>query len=634
MCGIAGFLTRKTSPADHHERIVAMTRTLKHRGPDSEGFWTDPVRGVALGHRRLAVVDLSPAGHQPMQSESGRFVLTYNGEIYNFLDLRKELDDVQFRGHSDTEVILACFERWGVVNSLGRLNGMFALAVWDRLEEILYLARDPLGEKPLYYSWVSDTLLFGSELKALRQHPAFPGRIDRNVLPLYLRYNCIPAPYSIYENVFKLPPGGFLTVRAGAWRMHTGSYWRLSDVIERAASNPIRSSDEEAIEAFDELLSDAVKRRTIADVPLGALLSGGIDSSAVVALMQRTSTNAVRTFTIGFHEDAYNEAVAAKAVAKHLGTDHTELYVTPAEAQAVVPQLPMLYDEPFADSSQIPTFLVSALARRDVTVSLSGDGGDELFGGYSRYARALSLRRRLSWIPGPMRRILGARLDPERGYRLQKLSTVAPIQDAREFYDALQWRCYNTAGIVRGAAELSVPMNLWPRCDDFLDQMMAIDTVSYLPDDILVKVDRASMGVSLESRIPLLDPRVVEFAWRLPQRMKIRGGVTKWILRQVLYKHVPAKLIDRPKRGFAVPVAGWLRGPLRAWADELLSEGRIGREGFFEARPIRLHWAEHYSGQRDHSSELWSVLMFQSWLENEARDRAAKVEMEGAPLVC
>ncbi len=611
-----------------------MTRTLRHRGPDSEGFWADPAAGIAIGHRRLAVVDLSPAGHQPMESESGRFVLTFNGEIYNFLELQRDLSGARFRGHSDTEVMLACFEKWGVPDSLPRFNGMFAFAVWDRLERTLYLARDPLGEKPLYYSSHGDTVLFGSELKALRRHPDFSAAIDRSVLPLYLRYRSVPAPYSIYENVFKLLPGHFLAFRSGTWRQEIKSYWSLSDTIARASANPFRGTDEEAVQEFETLLTDSVRLRTIADVPVGALLSGGIDSSAVVALMQRTSFNPVRTFTIGFHEDAYNEAVAAKAVANHLGTRHTELYVTPAEALAVVPALPTLYDEPFADSSQIPTFLVSDLARKEVTVSLSGDGGDELFGGYSRYARAVALRRRISWLPWVVRSWLAGQAKPERRYRLQKLATVAPLTDPRDFYDAQRWSWYSAEMVVRGASKLSAPSQLWPHCDDFLDQMMAIDTVSYLPDDILAKVDRASMAVSLESRIPLLDPRVVEFAWRLPLRMKVRDGATKWMLRQVLYKHVPRKLVDRPKSGFAVPIAEWLRAPLREWANELLSEARMEKEGFFETRPVQRLWKLHLSGKSDFSGELWSLLMFQAWLEIESRERPMSLRAAGAPLAC
>ena len=609
-----------------------MARTLAHRGPDSEGIWFDAAVGIALGHRRLAVVDLSPAGSQPMTSASGRYVVVFNGEIYNFLDLRAELERSGaapgFRGHSDTEVMLACFERWGVVESTARLNGMFAFAVWDRVQRKLHLARDPLGEKPLYYGWTSHSLLFGSELKSLRAHPEFAGRIDRGALALYLERGYVPAPYSIYQDVFKLPPGTVLTVDAGKREEKVTRFWSFKDAAERGCANPFVGSEEEARRQLERLLADAIKIRMIADVPLGAFLSGGIDSSLVVALMQSISSKPVRTFTIGFHEDSYNEAEAARQVARHLRTEHTEWYITSEEARAVVPRLPALYDEPFADSSQVPTFLVSALARQHVTVSLSGDGGDELFGGYGRYGRISNLRRGLSRlgcqrpvVAGAMGAIAragaGLPLVPRRlVHRLRRLAALAPLQDPAAFYDAA---CgYGTAGIVRGAVELSPPRALpeeRPRSDNFLAGMMAADTLVYLPDDILVKVDRAAMGVSLESRIPLLDPRVVEFAWTLPDNLKIRGGETKWILRRILYRHVPPKLVERPKRGFAVPVAEWMRGPLREWAEELLDARRIGREGYLEPEPVRRRWSEHLAGRYDHSGALWCALMFQAWLE-------------------
>jgi asparagine synthase (glutamine-hydrolysing) len=615
-----------------------MTGTLAHRGPDSHDTWIDRSAGIALGHRRLAIVDLSPAGHQPMVSASGRYVIVFNGEIYNFFDLRKELEStginggICFNGHSDTEIMLACFERWGVVNAVKRFNGMFAFALWDRLERTLHLARDPLGEKPLYYGWQSGTLLFGSELKALRAHPAFTSHIDRGVLGLYFKCGYVPAPYSIYQGIFKLPQGAILSIEAERLSQRTISYWSVKDAVQRAVANPFRGSEQEAVQQLSTLLADATRMRMISDVPLGAFLSGGIDSSLVVALMQASSSQRVKTFTIGFFESQYNEAANAKAVAAYLGTDHTEWYVTPAEAISVVPRLPVLYDEPFADSSQIPTFLVSTLARRHVTVALSGDGGDELFGGYERYSRISRLWRRMGSVPLPLRKLFTTMLKPIGGegaspplgsYRFQKALALAPLSDPAAFYDAhlSNWR--NPAELVRGPAESlhgTSLRELWPGCDDLRLHMMAADTATYLPDDILVKVDRAAMGISLETRIPLLDTRIVEFAWRLPLNMRIRAGQTKWPLRRLLDKYVPRVLVDRPKSGFAMPVAGWIRGPLRSWAEELLDAKRIDREGYLAAEPIRKRWTEHLSGRHDHSGFLWSVLMFQAWLQAAASD--------------
>lgn len=639
MCGITGFLTRSAiGPDAAAAQIGAMTATLAHRGPDSDGVWVDRSAGIALGHRRLAIVDLSPAGYQPMVSASGRYVIAFNGEIYNFLDLRKQLESagthgaIHFAGHSDTEIMLACFERWGVVNSVKQFNGMFAFAVWDRLERMLHLARDPLGEKPLYYGWQSGTLLFGSELKSLRAHPAFTSHIDRRVLALYFKCGYVPAPYSIYRDIFKLPQGTILSIEVERFLERTTSYWSVKDVLQRAVSNPFRGSEQEAVQQLGALLSDATRMRMISDVPLGAFLSGGIDSSLIVALMQASSSKRVKTFTIGFFEDQYNEAAHAKAVAAHLGTDHTEWYITPAEAISVVPRLPVLYDEPFADSSQIPTFLVSTLARRHVTVALSGDGGDELFGGYERYARISRLWRTMASVPLPIRKLFTTMLKPIgrenaprplRSDRFQKALALAPLSDPAGFYDAhlSHWR--NPAALVRGVSEslgVTALRETWPGCDDFRLHMMAADTATYLPDDILVKVDRAAMGTGLETRIPLLDPRIVEFAWKLPLEMRIRAGQTKWPLRRLLDNYVPRVLIDRPKTGFGMPVAGWIRGPLRSWAEELLDSRRIEREGYLTAEPIRKRWIEHLSGRYDHSGFLWSVLMFEAWLEATAMD--------------
>ena len=622
MCGITGFLAPDGFGAAGLEYATGMTRTLAHRGPDREAVWADPAAGIALGHRRLAVVDLSDAGNQPMISEHGRYVTVFNGEIYNFQELRRELEasvTPRFRGDSDTEVMLACFERYGVRGALPRFNGMFAFAVWDRVERNLYLARDPLGEKPLYYGWAGDAFLFGSELKALRAHPAFRPEIDRSAIAMLLGYGYVPAPHSIYRNTSKLPPGSMLKLGWKSRIVEMHSHWSFNAVAERGRANLFPGSDHEALCRLETLLADAVKLRTIADVPLGAFLSGGIDSSLVVALMQSQSARPVKTFTIGFHESEYNEARDAKAVARHLHTDHTEWYVTPREAIDVVPKLPELYDEPFADSSQIPTYLVSSLARRQVTVSLSGDGGDELFGGYTRYRRMLRLRSRMRLLPGLLRRrlarVAGAVPAEGRWRRLQKFGAVAADPDPIAMYLACVRLWHGGDPLVRGVA-LPEPHDLdWPRCEDALHQFMAVDTVSYLPGDILVKVDRAAMGVSLESRIPLLDPRVVEFAWTLPRRVKVRGDETKWILRQILDKHVPRALVDRPKSGFGIPLAEWLRGPLRAWAEALLEPGRLRREGYLEVEPIKRRWRQHLEKTEDHSPVLWSVLMFQAWLE-------------------
>ena len=649
MCGLTGFYQYTTSgpPEQLRALVQRMNATLIHRGPDDVGDWVDAAAGIALAFRRLAIVDLSPAGHQPMASASGRYVLVFNGEVYNFQDLRRELQAQgcapHFRGHSDTEVILAAIEAWGLRKAVERFVGMFAMALWDRQERTLHLVRDRLGIKPLYYTWAGPTFLFGSELKALRAHPAFCAGIDRDALALYLRHNYIPAPYSIYKGVFKLPPGTILSVTAGKNAMaQPVPYWSARTVAESGIAHPFTGSEEEAITELDGLLKEAVGLRMIADVPLGVFLSGGIDSSTVVALMQAQSRRPVRTFSIGFQEDSYNEAQHAKAVACHLGTDHTELYVTPEETMAVIPRLPMLYDEPFADASQIPTFLVSELARRHVTVSLSGDGGDELFAGYNRYFWGRSIWRQIGWMPRRLRgtaartlagvspgawdrmfHTAGAVLPKNLrqrnpGDKLAKLAEVMSADGPDAMYLALVSHWKEPAALVPGAFEPPTPLtqrDQWADLPDFTQRMMYLDTITYLPDDILVKVDRASMGVSLEARVPLLDHRVVEFAWRLPLSLKIRNEQGKWLLRQVLYRYVPREIIERPKTGFGVPLDVWLRGPLRDWAEALLAEQRLRAEGFFQPEPIRSKWAEHLAGRHNWQYYLWSVLMFQSWLE-------------------
>ena len=651
MCGITGFLGGDFSPDTAGPIVDAMTGALAHRGPDATGRWLDAEAGIALGHRRLSILDLSPHGAQPMQSACSRYVLSYNGEIYNFARLRAQLEAEvaglpAWHGHSDTEVMLAAISHWGLEQAVGRFVGMFAFALWDRRERTLILARDRLGEKPLYYGWLGKAFVFASELKALKHHPAWRGEVDRDALALLLRHNYIPAPHSIYTQVRKLPPGTWLTIKPSVARGGESPephvYWSARAGAERGTRNPLDTSASEAVQQLDRLLRVSVAGQMVADVPLGAFLSGGIDSSTIVALMQVQSTARVRTFTIGFPEAAYDEAHHARAVAHHLGTDHTELYVTPEEAMAVIPRLPAIYDEPFSDSSQIPTFLVAALARQHVTVSLSGDGGDELFGGYNRYFWGRSLWRQVGWIPVPLRRaIAGAmvalpparwealfnRLSPllprrlrERnpGDKVHKLAQILGVKGPEALYHALVAHWTDPAAVVLSAQEPATFLtdrSRWADLPDFTQRMMFLDTVSYLPDDILVKLDRASMAVSLESRVPLLDHRVVEFAWQLPLAMKIRGGVGKWVLRQVLEQYVPQRLVDRPKMGFGVPLDSWLRGPLREWAEALLSEPRLRTEGFFDPRPIRAKWAEHLSGRRNWQYHLWDVLMFQAWFE-------------------
>lgn len=645
MCGFTGYLAANpalTLPEAQHV-LQHMANAIAHRGPDSDGYWADPAAGIGLAHRRLAIVDLSPAGAQPMASVNGRYVLAFNGEIYNHQRLREALAHegkvaAAWRGHSDTETLLAGFEAWGIEETLQRAIGMFALAVWDRAERVLTLARDRLGEKPLYYGWQGQggaaAFLFGSELSALRKHPAFAAEVNRDALALYMRHNCIGGEHSIYSGIHKLAPGHLLSVSQVRPEPVVRAWWSGAEVAARGVAQPFAGSPEQAVDALEALLRDAVAQQMMADVPLGAFLSGGIDSSTVVALMQAQSNRPVRTFSIGFHEEGYNEAMHAKAVAQHLGTDHTELYVTAQQALDVIPRLPTLYSEPFADSSQIPTFLVSQLARQHVTVSLSGDAGDELFCGYTRYQMTKGLWGKVSRIPAPIRRLIASLIltaKPERwdklagllpfshvGYKLHKGASLLGSTSVADLYKGMVSHWHEPEKVVIGAHE---PATAWSLLKDELvalsdvERMMALDMLGYLPDDVLAKVDRAAMGVSLETRVPFLDHRVVEFAWSLPLEYKLRNGVTKWPLRQVLYRHVPRELIERPKMGFGVPIGQWLRGPLRDWAESLLSESRLRQEGFFDPAPIRQKWAEHLSGQRNWQYHLWDVLMFQAWFE-------------------
>lgn len=652
MCGFVGFMGggEWTHGDVAHPVLQHMAETIKARGPDDFGAWHD-ASGIALAHRRLSILDLSPAGHQPMASACGRYVIAFNGEIYNHLDVRRELEDTgrapSWRGHSDTETLLAGFTVWGIRATVERCIGMFAFAVWDKAERLLTLARDRLGEKPLYYGWQgqgeSACFLFGSEVVAFKAHPVFEAAINRDALCLMMRHNYIPAPHSIYQNIYKLLPGHLLTISLGQREPKLDAYWSLPGVAETGAAAPFSGTDTQAVDELETLLKSAVRQQMMADVPLGAFLSGGIDSSTVVALMQAQSDRPVKTFTIGFNEEGYNEAVHAKAVAKHLGTDHTEMYVTPQQALDVIPRLPKLYSEPFSDSSQIPTFLVSQLARQQVTVSLSGDAGDELFCGYTRYTFAQNLWKRIERFPRGLRTVgaAGIRALPPEGWNMllsplrpllpaslrqanigDKLHKGAVLLSARQI-DELYLKLvthWEPEGLVIGGQEpLTHLRGKYLRLNGLNDmqRMMALDAITYLPDDILVKVDRAAMGVSLEGRVPFLDHRVVEFAWHLPQHMKMRDGVGKWALRQVLYKHVPKELIERPKMGFGVPIDSWLRGPLRDWAEDLLDESRLRHEGFFNPAPIRQKWAEHLSGQRNWQYHLWDVLMFQAWLDEQ-----------------
>lgn len=640
MCGITGFIDFSCQAKREFllGTVEKMAMTLYHRGPDSAGVWADEACGITLGFRRLAILDLSVEGEQPMKSADGRFTVVFNGEIYNFLELRGELEKLgyEFRGHSDTEVMLVAFVEWGIEPTVKRLNGMFAIAVWDAGKEEMTLIRDRIGKKPLYYGAFGKTLIFGSELKSLRAHPDFRGEVDRESLALYLKFGYVPSPRSIYQNVKKLAPGCLLKI--GTRQKEIGeqtAYWSLLQTAIDGTSNPLDGSEDEILAEFEILMRDSVKRRMLADVPLGAFLSGGTDSSTIVALMQAQSSKPVKTFTIGFHEAGYNEAEYAKQIAEHLKTDHHELYVTSQQALDVIPKLPALYDEPFADSSQIPTFLISQLARSQVTVSLSGDGGDELFCGYGHYFLAHDLWEKLRLMPAPVRQAastvlnltlitadkflpateqIGRRSSLRR--RLMTLSEVMTVKNSAGLYLNLRslWQHPEKVLLVNGRQAI----NGSPKSPDslnFQQSMMLADATQFLPDDILVKVDRASMAVSLEVRAPLLDYRIIEFAWRVPFSLKVHNGEGKWLLRKLLNKYVPREITDRPKMGFDVPVAAWLRGELRDWAESLIDAARLRREGFLNTKVVRAKWHEHLSGKRNHQHALWAVLMFQAWLD-------------------
>ena len=648
MCGFVGFLGPPRRAEDLARIAAHMAAAIAHRGPDDQGQWTDAEAGLALAHCRLSIQDLSPAGHQPMVSQSGRWIIVYNGELYNSNELRAKLEQSSgtlcWRGHSDTEILLAAIDMWGPTKALEGAVGMFAFAAWDRRDRQLILARDRLGEKPLYWGRLGQTFAFGSDLAAFRRHPDWQGTINRDALTLLLRHNYIPAPHSIYDGVYKLKPGSILTLDRQQHEPAISQYWSAHDEQLLAINNPFQGSTDEAAAEVERLLRQSIKGQIISDVPLGAFLSGGIDSSTVVALMQSMSAQPVKTFTIGFDAEGYDEAKHAKAIARHLGTDHTELYVTTRDALDAVPKLSSVYSEPFSDSSQIPTYLVSKLARSKVTVSVSGDGGDELFCGYSRYAVGDQLWRRLQSVPLPARKLAARALQAVRaetwnaiakvpmaalptrfkrnhvGQGLHKLAGIMTLKTSDDAYRSLVSHWLDPAAIVIGGTEPETELTSGrgaPKNANAIRQMMQFDLVSYLPDDILVKVDRASMAVSLESRVPMLDHRLVEFAMRLPLTILNHQGRSKWPLRDVLEKYVPRTLFERPKMGFGVPLDSWLRGPLRDWAEALLDEGRLRQEGFFDPTPIRHAWSEHQSQRQSLQYPLWDVLMFQAWLAHE-----------------
>lgn len=644
MCGITGFWQPKGVEREAAiARVEAMAQAIRHRGPDDSDTWVDATSGVGLGHRRLSIVDLSPEGRQPMTSRSGRYVIVFNGEVYNYRRLREELGQGEaFRGHSDTEVMLAAIERWGLTAATERFIGMFAFALWDKQERTLELVRDRLGIKPLYYGLQKGALIFGSELRALLRFP-----IERNLnldaVSALLRTGVIPAPLSIYQGVFKQMPGTILRFSLpNIAHFSCDTYWSAAEVARQGIERPFQGSAEDALQGLDEVLRDAVNLRMIADVPLGAFLSGGIDSSLVVALMQSQATQRVRTFSIGFNDQEFNESANARAVARVLGTDHTELEVDAQQALAVVPKLPGIYDEPFADSSQIPTYLVSSLTRQQVTVALSGDGGDELFGGYNRHIYIPLVWSLARHVPASLRRALarglhgtspGAlaaaysrfeRLLPNGfrvripGEKLKKLGLVLACPDEMAMYERMTVHWETPGPLLNHSTSLAPPGISCPAAlSDARSRMMFRDLIDYLPNDILTKVDRASMAVGLEARVPLLDHRVLAYAWRLPQSFKVRGTQGKWILRRLLARYVPQDLFDRPKMGFGIPLASWLRGPLRPWSEAMLDESRLRRDGLLDSKLVRAAWQDHLSGQRDRHHELWILLMLNAWLEAE-----------------
>ena len=637
MCGIAGYLGKTTHP---YSCLNEMARAIKHRGPDDTGTWFDEDGDIGLAHARLSILDLSSAGHQPMHAISNNFVLVFNGEIYNHKILRFELDSINPRnwlGHSDTETLLAAIDYWGLEKTLKKAKGMFAIALWDKRNKILSLAIDRIGEKPLYFGWVSNQFVFASELKSIKKFPKFNTPIDRNSLALFMRFNSIPSPHSIYQNIYKLEPGQIIQIHKGSKDIKKFSFWSIEEEYNKGNLAKFSGTPEQAVDRLEGILSKAVSSQMQSDVPLGAFLSGGVDSSIIVALMQSLSSHQVNTFTIGFNAKEYDEAQHARMVAKHIGTNHSDMYISERDALDVIPHLPNIYDEPFADSSQIPTYLVSKFAKEKVSVALSGDAGDELFGGYNRYIFAEQIFTKAIKIPTPIKNLIPKliygvteenwnvmlnRLLSKRfaniGHKLYKVADVLPAKSFREMHLKLVSQIHNPSDWLKSKNEYTTLLN-----DDRkrfvelspVEQMMAYDLITYLPADILTKVDRAAMAVSLETRVPFLDPSVIKFSASLPMEFKIRNGVTKWALREVLYKHVPKDLIERPKMGFGVPIDQWLRGPLRDWAETLLDEKRLYQEGFFNVEFVRNKWLQHLSGEQNWHHQLWNVLMFQAWLD-------------------
>jgi len=654
MCGISGYYSK--SSLETNLAIRRMNESIAHRGPDSTGVWSDKKYGITLGHQRLSVIDLNISGNQPMQSNSGNLILTYNGEIYNFLEIKKDLEQknsqIKWRGRSDTEILLEALETWGIEKTLNRIDGMFAFGLWNRKNHSLTLARDRVGEKPLYFGWQGEgenkVFLFGSELKALRAHPDFNGQINRDAIALQLRYNCIPAPYTIYKNIYKLLPGHYLELNEIDLKKkilpRSKVYWSLVENAVFGNKNQIKELNEIEIKKdLEKLLQLSVKKQMISDVPIGAFLSGGIDSSTIAAIMQSQSNIPIKTFTIGFNENDYSEAIHAKKIAKHLGTNHTELYVSSKKALEIIPNIPQIYDEPFSDSSQIPTFLISQLAKNHVKVALSGDGGDELFCGYNRHLMSGKMSI-LALMPRFFKEFLsfGIKLLPPQGWN--KISNFLPVLNSynnigdkiykgaealksKSFYEMYYMLCSNWQNPCEVLINAKEPGTLLTKFKPELkglsnqQQMMALDSITYLPDDILVKVDRAAMATSLETRMPFLDHKLIEYVWRIPHSLKYRNSNGKWILKEILNNYIPKNLIDRPKMGFSIPLDKWLRGPLKDWAESLLNEKRLNQENFFNTKLVRDIWSDHLSGRNNRQSDIWAILMFQAWIDsNKIKD--------------
>jgi asparagine synthase (glutamine-hydrolysing) len=652
MCGICGFYSK--SLLSFNNVINKMNVAISHRGPDSTGSWQDKNAGIVLGHQRLSILDLSIAGQQPMQSSSGQYIITYNGEIYNHLDIRKKIKEINsniiWQGSSDTETLVEAIDVWGIDSTLKKIEGMFAFGIWDKKNRNLTLARDRMGEKPLYFGWqgkaVNKIFIFGSELKALKAHPEFSGEINRDAIALQLRHNYIPAPYSIYKDIYKLLPGHYLQLKENDLSKNLlpnpKSYWSSTASAIYGNNNQLTLSEKNIQIELEKYLKNSVKQQMISDVPLGAFLSGGIDSSTVAALMQSQSNHPVKTFTIGFSESEYDEAKYAKKIAQHLGTDHTELYVSSQFAMQVIPKLATIYDEPFSDSSQIPTYLVSQLTKQHVKVALTGDGGDELFCGYNRYILANNWWDKFSMMPLFLRKILAygiKSISPNNwnnflkllpglsqhvniGNKLHKGANVLETRKLSDLYYALSSHWQNpTETVINSKEPETFLTKLKPKLSGLNDyqKMMALDLITYLPNNILVKVDRAAMSNSLETRVPFLNHKLIEYVWKIPYSLKFRNGQGKWILRQILNQYIPKNLTERPKMGFGIPLDAWLRGPLRDWAENLLNEKRLIQEGYFNPKPIRDKWAEHLSEKRNWQYDLWNVLMFQAWIDTNSK---------------